>query len=144
VPPQYPPTQADVVFPSRSFESSDFILFSSSSTPSLPDLVMSYAKSSAKTTRKITFFVPGGGIDREVISTDICRYLGNDATVKPGAHSVCKQGSHRYTITITNPTAHTGHRYWRRIERLFRHSISSSYHRKYTFVGRGRLSDHGR
>ena len=30
------------------------------------------------------WFIPGDGIDRHVISTDIQRYLGNDATVRPG------------------------------------------------------------
>jgi hypothetical protein len=30
------------------------------------------------------FFVPRDGIDREVITADICRYLGNDALVRPG------------------------------------------------------------
>jgi hypothetical protein len=35
-----------------------------------------------------TFFINGDGIDREVIATDICRYVGNDALVKPGTHKV--------------------------------------------------------
>jgi hypothetical protein len=39
--------------------------------------------------RQSTFFINGGGIDREVITTDICRYMGNDALVKPGTHQVC-------------------------------------------------------
>lgn len=30
------------------------------------------------------WFIPGDGIDRDVISTNIQRYLGNDATVRPG------------------------------------------------------------
>lgn len=30
------------------------------------------------------WFIPGEGIDRHVISADIQRYLGNDATVRPG------------------------------------------------------------
>lgn len=34
------------------------------------------------------YFIPGEGISREVIQADICRYLGNDALVKPGAHNV--------------------------------------------------------
>lgn len=44
--------------------------------------------SSSSASRNLTFFVPGNGIDREVISTDICRYLGNDATAKPGEYTV--------------------------------------------------------
>ncbi|KAI5464012.1 hypothetical protein BGZ63DRAFT_411859 [Mariannaea sp. PMI_226] len=35
-------------------------------------------------TRQNEYFVPRDGIDREVISADICRYLGNDALVRPG------------------------------------------------------------
>ncbi|KFY09667.1 hypothetical protein V492_05396 [Pseudogymnoascus sp. VKM F-4246] len=40
--------------------------------------------------RLATYFVPATGIDREVITTDICRYLGNDALVKPGTHKNAK------------------------------------------------------
>jgi hypothetical protein len=32
------------------------------------------------------YFLPGEGINREVIQYDICRYLGNDATVRPCTH----------------------------------------------------------
>jgi hypothetical protein len=32
------------------------------------------------------YFVPEDGIDREVIAADICRYLGNDALVRPGSY----------------------------------------------------------
>lgn len=32
------------------------------------------------------YFVPKNGIDREVITADICRYLGNDALVRPGTY----------------------------------------------------------
>lgn len=38
--------------------------------------------------RQSTYFINGQGIDREVITTDICRYLGNDALVKPGTREV--------------------------------------------------------
>ncbi|KAG9254134.1 putative transcription factor [Emericellopsis atlantica] len=34
--------------------------------------------------RQNEYFVPRDGIDREVISADVCRYLGNDALVRPG------------------------------------------------------------
>lgn len=34
------------------------------------------------------YFIPGEGISREVIQADICRYLGNDALVRPGNHNV--------------------------------------------------------
>ncbi|KAJ6784617.1 hypothetical protein PWT90_10571 [Aphanocladium album] len=38
----------------------------------------------SSSTRMNEYFVPRDGIDREVISADICRYLGNDALVRPG------------------------------------------------------------
>jgi len=37
-----------------------------------------------ETARTNEYFVPRDGIDREVITADICRYLGNDALVRPG------------------------------------------------------------
>lgn len=42
------------------------------------------------TGRQNEYFVPRDGIDREVISADICRYLGNDALVRPGVYEVSK------------------------------------------------------
>lgn len=38
--------------------------------------------------RASTYFVPRDEIDREVITTDICGYLGNDARVRPGLYGV--------------------------------------------------------
>ncbi|PFH56455.1 hypothetical protein XA68_16485 [Ophiocordyceps unilateralis] len=43
----------------------------------------------ATASRQNEYFVPRDGIDREVISADICRYLGNDALVRPGQYDVC-------------------------------------------------------
>lgn len=34
------------------------------------------------------YFMDKSGISREVIQADICRYLGNDALVRPGDHEV--------------------------------------------------------
>lgn len=34
------------------------------------------------------WFVPKDGISREVISADIQRFLGNDATVRPGKDTI--------------------------------------------------------
>jgi uncharacterized Zn-finger protein len=58
------------------------------------------------------YFLPGEGIDREVITADICRYLGPDALVRPYLHQdvsspnsfdpamlSLKQGRHGYLIT---------------------------------------------
>lgn len=39
--------------------------------------------------RRNQYFVPGEGISRNVISADICKYLDNDATIKPGTYQVC-------------------------------------------------------
>lgn len=44
----------------------------------------SYSPQKKMPARKNNYFLPGDGIRREVITADICRYLGNDALVKPG------------------------------------------------------------
>jgi hypothetical protein len=41
-------------------------------------------RAQAASVRTNEYFVPKDGIDREVITADICRYLGNDALVRPG------------------------------------------------------------
>jgi len=38
--------------------------------------------------RMTEYFLPRDGIDREVITADICRYLGNDTTIRPGNYEV--------------------------------------------------------
>ncbi|KAI8627019.1 hypothetical protein F5Y19DRAFT_487296 [Xylariaceae sp. FL1651] len=43
-------------------------------------------------TRQNEYFVPRDGIDREVITADICRYLGNDALVRPGNYEHPENG----------------------------------------------------
>ncbi|KAI1489996.1 hypothetical protein F5X96DRAFT_670116 [Biscogniauxia mediterranea] len=42
--------------------------------------------------RQNEYFVPRDGIDREVITADICRYLGNDALVRPGNYENPQSG----------------------------------------------------
>ncbi|KAI3397317.1 hypothetical protein diail_10974 [Diaporthe ilicicola] len=42
--------------------------------------------------RQNEYFIPRDGIDREVITADICRYLGNDALVRPGNYEDKKSG----------------------------------------------------
>ncbi|OHF03339.1 transcription factor RfeG [Colletotrichum orchidophilum] len=51
--------------------------------------------------RSNEYFVPRDGIDREVITADICRYLGNDALVRPGHYENPQTGqvSQGYYIT---------------------------------------------
>ncbi|KAK3990798.1 hypothetical protein QBC44DRAFT_368771 [Cladorrhinum sp. PSN332] len=41
--------------------------------------------------RQNEYFIPEDGIDEEVITTDICRYLGNDASVRPGTYEAMIQ-----------------------------------------------------
>ncbi len=51
------------------------------------------------------WFIPGDGIDRHVISADIQRYLGNDATVRPGRernNEVSPERSVRSRMTCTH------------------------------------------
>lgn len=38
--------------------------------------------------RQQEYFVPGDGINHEIIEADITRYLGNDALVRPGDYEV--------------------------------------------------------
>ncbi|KAH9905294.1 hypothetical protein F4778DRAFT_700742 [Xylariomycetidae sp. FL2044] len=46
----------------------------------------------AQQNRQNEYFVPRDGIDREVITADICRYLGNDALVRPGNYENPQSG----------------------------------------------------
>lgn len=52
------------------------------------------------TTRLNEYFIPGDGISREVIQADICRYLGNDALVKPGTHNVGKPSPLFFAVDV--------------------------------------------
>lgn len=68
------------------------------------------ANKQAPKPRMSTFFVPGTGIDREVITTDICRYLGNDALVKPGPYQVshCRNNTSRSKRLTAKQDPRTG------------------------------------
>jgi hypothetical protein len=58
------------------------------------------------TGRQNEYFVPREGIDREVIAADICRYLGNDAFVRPGQYEVRNSKHIPASTTIeTNPAS---------------------------------------
>ncbi|SPO03769.1 uncharacterized protein DNG_06452 [Cephalotrichum gorgonifer] len=46
----------------------------------------------APNARQNEYFIPRDGIDREVITSDICRYLGNDALVRPGTYDDPESG----------------------------------------------------
>lgn len=54
---------------------------------------------SAASNRQNEYFVPRDGIDREVITADICRYLGNDALVRPGTYEADGRAIQGYYIT---------------------------------------------
>jgi hypothetical protein len=58
------------------------------------------SRRAAASVRSNEYFVPKDGIDREVITADICRYLGNDALVRPGTYEV-----RRTTLDSSTPQA---------------------------------------
>jgi hypothetical protein len=57
------------------------------------------SSSNKQLSRRAISFVNGASIDREVITTDIFRYLGNDALVKPGTYQV----GHRIYLGLIQP-----------------------------------------
>lgn len=81
--------------------------------------------------RENEYFVPKNGIDREVITADICRYLGNDALVRPGTVQVRWQ-MNVSVLQITDSrgssllTLLTGHRDSLDDSRLLHHCIPKS------------------
>lgn len=46
------------------------------------------------------YFISGAGIDREVITTDIVRYLGEEALIKPGQLKVIITRNYKLTRTL--------------------------------------------
>ncbi|KAI9726946.1 MAG: hypothetical protein M1828_000294 [Chrysothrix sp. TS-e1954] len=64
-----------------------------SSTPA-PTQILPGDRAYRPSGRRNQYFVPGEGIRREVMSADICKYLDNDATVKPGTY----QGREGYML----------------------------------------------
>ena len=91
--------------------------------------------------RQNDYFVPRDGIDREVITSDICRYLGNDALVRPGTYEVLRDSqpvlrlrqfhfSPPRSPVVTGRPCHA---------RLFHHSVSepdiSEYPSRPSFPG---------
>lgn len=45
------------------------------------------------------FFLDGEGIDREVLQSSICRFLGPEATSRPHEHEVCYKIPLAATVT---------------------------------------------
>lgn len=58
-------------------------------------------RAQAASARTNEYFVPKDGIDREVITADICRYLGNDALVRPGNYEVSRCSLTNYRVCRT-------------------------------------------
>jgi hypothetical protein len=74
---------------------------SESSTNNSRDRERHRAQRSSTSTRTNEYFVPRDGIDREVITADITRYLGNDALVRPGQYEVYLLRSTHSTTILT-------------------------------------------
>jgi hypothetical protein len=49
------------------------------------------------------WFIPAEGIERQVISADIQRYLGNDATVRPGQGNAAENNVSPSWPCMTSP-----------------------------------------
>lgn len=101
----------------------------------------------ASSNRQNEYFVPRDGIDREVISADICRYLGNDALVRPGMYENPQNGqvTHGYYITayrnlttamIEDLKADSARWENERRAQNSRHSSGVSYHQSETHQSR--------
>jgi hypothetical protein len=61
------------------------------------------------TTKYNDYFVPGIGIDREVIQHEICRYLGNDATVRPFTNKDVCRCQHQPEVRLTSSQGRQGY-----------------------------------
>lgn len=46
-----------------------------------------------------SYFLPGYGISRAVIQSEIRYHCGPDAIVRPYTHQVCKFGNSKYSVT---------------------------------------------
>ena len=76
----------------------------------------------AASARTNEYFVPKDGIDREVITADICGYLGNDALVRPGNYEVGLRNQKNPTEQKTDGFAESANS--TNTARLLHHSIS--------------------
>ena len=82
------------------------------------------------------WFVPAEGIDRHVISADIQRYLGNDATVRPGL------GTGQDDVGLRYMPRKAGHAYSRLgCSRLLDQGVSQSHKRRHTTIPGASLKD---
>lgn len=73
--------------------------------------------------RQNVYFVPRDGIDREVITADICRYLGRDALVRPGTYTVRRDPRPTSTDNMLIRCASPGPIHWATHARLPHHGI---------------------
>lgn len=73
--------------------------------------------------RQSVFFISGEGLDREVITSQIPRYLGSDALVRPGTQHVCLP-----VVSRTIITDHSTESYDIQVHRrIFHHSTPASH-----------------
>jgi hypothetical protein len=57
-------------------------------------------RSQMASARTNEYFIPRDGIDREIITADLCRYLGNDALVRTGNYEVYLQQLANFVILL--------------------------------------------
>jgi hypothetical protein len=84
------------------------------------------------------YFVPKDGIDREVIIQDICRYLGDDALVRPGNYEVSIPPTSEIEIMLmlfSEPSDAP------KSARILYHSLSQSYNSKPSSSTRQKYAD---
>lgn len=88
--------------------------------------------SSQAPARQNEYFVARDGIDREVISADICRYLGNDALVRPGVYEVCRSRLSPTRLSAhclpSEPADRPG------LQRLLHHRLQKLNHSEYLLL----------
>lgn len=64
--------------------------------------IRSRPEDSASRTIKNGYFLPGDGISREVITADICKYLGADALVRPYVHQDVSRDVASIVVKLTS------------------------------------------
>jgi hypothetical protein len=89
----------------------------SSHSPERPIILPSSTSGRVRPGSDRDFRIPNEGIDREVITYEITRYLGQDALVRPGKNDVCSVAEYEQENAGANPGLETS-------QRLFDYSIS--------------------
>ncbi|MBE3044035.1 hypothetical protein IMZ48_15985 [Candidatus Bathyarchaeota archaeon] len=87
---------------------------------------MAPPQAQAPNSRQNEYFIPRDGIDREVITSDICRYLGNDALVRPGTYEVFHHWTPPLSFPLGAAVSHQANSYSEQDPET-RHSISGYF-----------------